>query len=34
MTIPETVVVSEVQHLVTKVSQHERENGILHEVIE
>ena len=32
--IPKTVVVSEVQHLVTKVGQHEREDGILHEVIE
>ena len=34
MKIPETVIVSEVQHLVTKIGQHEREDGILHEVIE
>ena len=33
-TIPEAFDVSEIQHLVTKVSQHEREDGILHEVIE
>lgn len=34
ITIPKTVVISEVQHLVTKVGQHEREDGILHKVIE
>lgn len=34
MTIPETLDVSKVQHLVTKIGQHEREDGILHEVIE
>lgn len=32
--IPETLDISKVQHLVTKVGQHEREDGILHEVIE
>lgn len=33
-TIPEALDISKVQHLVTKVGKHEREDGILHEVIE